>query len=753
MMSENKYSYSLLGIGAALMLGACSTTPPQTGLTEDLPTAASSKPAPAGSGPAAEDSAAVAGAEKAETPTPRPKETYPGTGLFINPAPTARPPSVRAPGGDVTLNFAEATVQEVAKVVLGDILKQNYAIDPGVKGTVSLQTSRPIARTAILPMLEIALRMNGAALIQDQGLYRIAPLSNAPRGSLAPRSDERGKLGPGYQIQVVPLRFIAAAEMQKILEPFVGEGGVLKVDERRNLLILAGSSQELRNWLATVEMFDVDWLKGHSVGLFHLEYAEAKTVAEELGRILAGKAEGRLGEVIRIEPLDRLNAVLVISPQVRYIEEMRTWVERLDRAGGGSGAGLYVYQARNRKAAELASVLGSLFSGQKEAAVGPEAARLAPGLEPVRLESPETRKVGGPQPGQIGSSAVAGTAGLLSSTTSAGLLSSTTPAATPARPVAPAVAQELSLPGGGVRIMADEPNNSVLVLADAMQYKIIESALKRMDQAPLQVLIEASIIEVSLGGDLSYGLEWFFKNNSVSSGKTGIGKLDLREGAGIGPVVPGFSYTLVGAADTVHAVLNALASETQLNVLSSPSLMVLDNRKAKIRVGEQVPVSTSVQVASSTLAFQSYQFKDTGVALAVSPRVNAGGLVSMEINQEVTDLGAVEATTNQRKFLQRSIESVVGVHSGQTIVLGGLIMEKNSNSESGIPGLYRIPLFGKLFGMTEEKKQRTELLVLITPKVVRNQQDASDITEEFRKRLKTMQQQKGKDAAKEESGA
>ncbi|MEW6691617.1 MAG: type II secretion system secretin GspD [Pseudomonadota bacterium] len=708
---------TLLGLAIALALGGCSTTPRQLHLPEPL--VSSAVPV--------EESALLVG-ERPAGPPPK-DEIYKGTGQFVR-SPVTRVPDSGAPGvGEVTLNFENTDVHEVVKVVIGDLLKQNYAIDPAVKGSISVQTSRPIRTEALLPLMENLLRMNGAALVRNGEGYRIVPLAGAMRGA-APSLDRR--LPTGFRVQVVPLRYIAVQEMQKILEPFVTDGGLLKVDERRNLLILAGSSAELQGWLDTIDTFDVDWLKGYSVGMFPLENADAKSVAAELQKIIGGEGKDSM---IRLEPIERLNALLVVTPQPAYLEQMKTWVDRLDRAGSGPGSRLYVYQAKNRKASELADVLGELFFGRKRAKTEP--VRLAPGLEPARLTTAQFLQ----QPGlrDPRRDTLQGAYG------APGLSGAGQPGAQqPLNPPGGGESAPTVVEGAGVRVVADEANNSILVYASAEDYRIIEQALKRLDVEPQQVLVEASIIEVSLTDELKYGLEWFFKNRGIVNNRTGQALLDLNK-ATSGPetlasIIPGFSYSLVNAAGEITAVLNALAAESKVNVLSSPSLMVLDNRTAEIRVGDQVPVILSNQESYSGLSLlQAYQYRDTGVRLKVTPRVNSGGLVTLDIVQEVTDIGGKDPDTKQYTFLQRSIESVVAVQGGQTIVLGGLILENRTDAERGIPGVYKVPVFGKLFGATEESTKRTELLVMLTPRVVRNQKEAAEVTEEFRQRLRSLQ--------------
>jgi general secretion pathway protein D len=262
-------------------------------------------------------------------------------------------------------------------------------------------------------------------------------------------------------------------------------------------------------------------------------------------------------------------------------------------------------------------------------------------------------------------------------------------------------------------------------------------AVRKLDQVPRQVLIEATIAEVTLSDSLKYGLQWFFKGHNVGNKYTGIGSLDLKTNVAANDALGGggFNYALTGGAGEVLALLDVLAGQSKVKILSSPHLMVIDNQTAEIKVGDQVPVRTGSTVTDGGLTTESIQYKDTGVLLGVTPRVNAGGLVTMEVNQEVTDLGDIEPTTQQRRFLQRTITSSVAVQTGETLVLGGLITENRNVSESGIPGLYQMPVVGPLFGSTTDDTKRTELLVLITPRVVRDQQEARQVTEELRGKL------------------
>ena len=290
---------------------------------------------------------------------------------------------------------------------------------------------------------------------------------------------------------------------------------------------------------------------------------------------------------------------------------------------------------------------------------------------------------------------------------------------------------------GNLRVVADEVNNAVLVYGTAAEYATIESTLKRLDVPPIQVLIEATIVEVTLNDDLQYGLQWTF-NDAQSNGKVGTSVLSTLKDGVLGGALPGFSYTLRNSLGNVRAVLNALADKSLVKVISSPSLMVLNNHTAQIMVGNQQPIRSAETIITGGNVSTSIQYKDTGVALSVTPSVNAGNMVTMAINQAVTDVGAVDTeATGQRAFLQRQINSKVAIRSGEALVLGGLIRDNNTSGSNGVPLLHEIPLLGALFGTKSNKGQRTELLVVITPRVLRSDQDAREVSAEMRDRMKS----------------
>ena len=649
-------------------------------------------------------------------PSPASSVMVQGSGNFVRSSKEAD--RVEAKTGDITLNSENTSLLEVVKVVLGDLLHENYLMSPDVQGTVTLQTSKPLVREDLLPTLELLARMNGAALVYRDGIYHVVLRENAVRGLLSPQlGDTRAPLPQGYGVRIVPLRFISATEMEKILEPFTNTGNIIRVDTNRNLLVLAGTGPEMSDLLATIDIFDVDWLAGMSVALFRPDFVDAQTLAGDLNNVLGDATSGPLAGLLRIIPLERLNGVMVISPRPEYLKKAAEWVARLDQDTGIVGQRLFIYHVQNGKAIDLADVLTQVFQKESTTQAIPPAA-LAPGLEPVEIST---------KPPAI----------------AAGDAEAVTATPPPSQPVAERVsgdAQDGLLvsadQGPAIRIIADDVNNALLIMATGQQYRQVEAALKKLDIVPLQVLIEATIAEVALTDELSQGVEWSL--NHGIGGRTGAALLDLGVG-GVAANVPGFSYAITSTSG-VRAVLNVLASESRLNVVSSPSLMVLNNQTASIQAGDQVPITTQQQqstVATATVV-NNIEFRDTGVLLTVTPRVNAGGLVIMEIEQEVSDVTPNPVDPLTPTIQQRKISSTIAVQSGETIVMGGLIRDRKSATSSGIPGLRKLPIVGALFGQENDDQRRTELVVLLTPRAIYSAEEARRITEEFRDKMESL---------------
>jgi len=712
MFDEGKIHWRPLFATAAIcaLLGGCATSPQADRVPSwgKLPSTLSPSPA------SVEDDA-VARQPSATPPLERPDNSFyrPGTGKFaVSPIADARVQR----NGDIKLNFQDANVLEVIKVILNDMLQVTYVVDPRVQGTVSMQTSKALHRDDLIPTLELLLRMNEAALITDDGIYKVVPLATALTGVRAPQlGDSTLPLPSGYSVRVVPLKYVSAEEMALILQPFTtGSNQLVRVDTQRNLLVLAASGTDMDRLLETIHVFDVDRMKGMSVAMFTPDFVDAKTLADELEKLLADPQAGLMAGLVRFIVVERLNGLMVVTPRAEYLAQVRDWVNRLDRDSGNAGRRLFIYRVQNGKATDLAEMLSSLF--EEEKSERPPGGEVAPGMQPVTLGDAETPRPGDSQ-------------------------------VTPSQPrpqtkvvnVAEPSGDGLTLDAGTeVRIIADEPNNALLVLASATEYRQILTALQQLDVNPMQVLIEVTIAEVTLTDNLQYGVEWYF-NNYVSNSPdlTGVGRLDLPS---IGGLVSGFSYAFQGSDGSPRAVLKMLAEESNLSIVSSPTLLVLNNQEASIQVGEEVPVATQQQqttLDSDANIINSIEYRDTGVLLTVKPRINSGGLVIMEVDQETSTAPDVIDDVTPR-IQTRKISSTVAVNSGDTIILGGLIQNNHNRSASGIPVLHQMPLIGNLFGADEDNQDRKELLVLITPRAISNRNSALQVTEDFRRKMNSL---------------
>ncbi|MCC6202931.1 MAG: type II secretion system secretin GspD [Gammaproteobacteria bacterium] len=780
------------GVLGMLLLSSCATLHPPAGREPiPLPTsAAAAAQAPqvlvAESGPIAAPGPAV---------QPPASQIFGGTGAFIGAA--AAPPIAASGEGTVTLNFQNQAVSEVVKAILGDNLGLNYMINDAVVGTISMRTVSPVTREALIPVLDSVLRMNGAALLKNNDFYEIVPIDDNLVG-LTPST--RLSAERGYQILVVPLRFISARDMAKILEPVKSGRASVQLDDYRNLLILGGTQSELFNLRDTIQTFDVDQMAGTSVGLFRLSHVDATTMVTELNQLLGidtrsnAEQTSPLAGMVRFSAIERINAVLAISPQRRYIEEVEQWIRRLDQAGPSTrpdGLNMYVYHLQHGDAEAIATLLNQLFDARE--------ASQAAAQRQAQAQAPSQ---GAPAGGQVRGATGASTAPATPAAVRAGqpaagggltqqafvvpgpggqgiVIAGNAPAQQrTASPQLSAAAAGVTQAGGArttgqiageitaenVAVIADVENNALLIMASATDYAQIEQAIRKLDVQPLQVLVEATIVEVSLSDDLQYGLQWFvnagvdkynstFGMNIPNSGAVTqnvtdqagniVGTTSALAGALTNPAH--FTYRVFDAAAT-RAILNAIASDARLRVLSSPSMMVLDNHEATIQVGNRVPVRTSetantagvttVNNQVGTTITSQIQYIDTGVTLQVLPRVNSGGMVVMEIRQEVNDASKTDSSDiDSPTILQRLIETSVAVQSGETLVLGGLIRDDSERTKGGIPFLKDLPVAGLLFSGRRETRAKTELVVLITPTAVSNTAEARAVTDEYKRKL------------------
>lgn len=696
------------------------------------------------------------------TLTPAPRGTPPAQAVAAQPVivrgqepradGAARP---LADGGAIELNFEDASVQTVAKTVLGDLLGLPFTVDPRVQGRMTLSGGRPMGRTEALATFETALRMNGAALTVGEGVYHVVPAAEVRQpGSPARFADigtAAGAIGTAFSVYAP--RHGQASSLKQILEPLYPVQGMVQADPERNLLIVTGTGEERRAVIEAARGFDQDFLAGQSVGVFPLARATPGDVIDELSMIYAIK--GAADEGIRFLPVERMKAVLVVARRAAMLDQAGAWIRRLDQGGDGERT-INVHPLQHAKAPDVARVLSRLFGSGGGDSTGGSA--LAPNVQGARLSVDAARDAGTAGNARGGGTGLGGgsTASPASGTAAGGSLGgqtglSATPTARGSRNAAGQGAEDpgdTGISSGGTgggappRVVAHTTSNSLVIYATPAEYRLIQAAIAKLDIVPQQVMIEATIAEVTLNDALRYGVQYFLKGNGFANTRGASYGFDRSDQPGLQSLLPGFNAVL-GSVTDPRVVISALDSITNVKVVSSPQVVVEDNQQALLKVGDQVPVITQ-QVVSTTTAnaplVNAIEFRDTGVILSVTPRVNADGTVSIDVVQEVSavsrsaDTGVLTPTISQRR-----IESAVSVRNGQTVALGGLISEDDQGSRSGIPLLSDVPVVGDLFAYNDRSRRRTELIVFITPRIIRDSNDARRVTEELMGRLQSLQ--------------
>jgi general secretion pathway protein D len=665
-------------------------------------------------------------------------ETYPGDDQFRDQTAAGagkrkagQAAAVQRTGDGFQLSFDNASIAEVAKVILGDTLKVPYYYDPRVQGQVTLATGRSVTREELLSVLETALKMNSAVLINGNGQYRVAPAAEALAGDVG---SVVGEGTPGFGVSVLPLRHVSAEAMMRLIENFVAKAGSLKADSAGNLLLIRGTANERQSLMEVAGSFDVDWLKGQSAGIFPLTNSTPDELIADLTQAMNAEEGDLLGKMVRFQPLQRLNAVLVLARQSSQLKQAAEWIRRLDRSNE-AGQDLHVYRVENGRAQDLASLLNETLGTGAGGGTRRGSRDVAPGREVTRLSSRASRPPTGlplSAPGQRGTQLQP-----MLAQQQARRQSDEQPSAPPPLPSSPGQA-----PGPGspppIRITADEVNNLLLIYASPNEYRRIANVLREIDRPPLQVMINATIVEVTLNDSLRYGVQVFLKGKNIAGGVS-TSDTPLGPSAPISPNNIGLNL-IVGKLADPKVVIDALSDVTQVKVVSSPSVVVVDNQPAILKVGDEVPITTqSATILESNAQVNSVQYRDTGVILKVIPRVNSTGLVTMDVEQEISQVanqsgtGALTPTISQRQ-----VASTISVYSGQMVALGGLISEQRDNDRTSVPIINQIPVFGDLLGSTGNALKRTELIVFIRPQVIRNSRDARNVAEELRSRLKSL---------------
>ena len=673
------------------------------------------------------------GAETANTGTAKGQRTstyYGSTGPVEVTA-----PSVRSGGSEgYELNFENTPVSAVAKVILHDILGVGYTIDPRVQGTVSLASGRPVPKEDVLYVLESALRTSNVVLVRDAAGYRLVPAAEAVGSGGLDRVAGGSRPEPGYGVTAIPLQFVSVQTVTKLLDSFAMKAGTIRADPARNLLLIQGSGAERRAAVETVLSFDADWMRGQSVGIYPVHNTAPEPLIAELEKIM-DSGDGGLGQnMVRFQPVGRLNAILVVSRKPELLRTAGTWINRLDSSDVASN-GVKVYRVRYGEARQLAQLLNAMFiGGSASSALDTPTNQIAPGGGTTALSSTE-RLTGG-----FNSPTTSGVRqqppAVVEITPNAANPNATAPVSAPAS-AAGATPGSALLPG--VRITPDVVNNALLIYANKENYRIIERTLNQLDRPQLQVSIDLTIAEVTLNDNINYGVQFFLKSQNLGA-PTGTGSvINSAAGAVLAQTLPGFNF-LVGSQLQPQVILNALHGYTDVKVLSNPSLVVVDNQTATLQVGDQVPVTTgsATVLSTSNTVVNTIDYRNTGIILRVVPRVNSNGNVLLDVEQEISNVANNNNTGTLTPTLsQRKVKSAISVTSGQTVLLAGLISESQNRTRSGIPLLDRLPGIGDAFTTQNNKGiQRTELIIFIRPTIIRDSVDASVVAEELRSKMR-----------------
>ncbi len=675
-------------------------------------------------------------------------------------------PQMAASGGGFDLNFENTPVATVAKVVLGDILHVGYTIDPRVQGTVSLVSVRPVPKSDIVFVLENALRLSGVVLLRDTSGYRLTPLGDAVgagRVDAASASPE-----PGFGVSVVPLQYVSAQTLLKLMDSFATKAGAVRADVGRNLILVQGTGPERRTAVDTVLSFDVDWMRGQSVGIFPISSGSPAPIIAELEKIVDSGENGLSQNVIKFMPIARLNAVLVVSRKPEMLHTAATWIKRLDRTDMARTT-VHVYRVKYGEARQIARVLTDMFLGGSSSSSLLDSAdnQVAPGSGTTASSSADRLSLNANSNSSPTANSFGGRAGL------GGMGSGSGSSQAFGGQVANsnnnqngAGALDSGHSGGNgqpvmqdVRITPDTVNNTLLIYADQANYQIIESTLLQVDQPQQQVAIDATIAEVTLNNTLAYGVQAYITSQNLGL-KPNTGSIlntqattapatttDSTTGAVsvagsltnafVNQAFPGFNF-LVGSATQPSLILDALHAVTSVKVLSNPSLVVINNQVATLQVGDVVPVSTgsATVLTTSNTVVNTIDYRNTGVILRVSPRISVNGNVRLDVEQEISNVPPSSANSLTPTVSERRVKSQISVANGQTVLLAGLISEQQNGTRNAIPVLDQIPGLGDAFGHQSNATARTELIIFIRPQIIRDGSDAHIIAEELRSKLR-----------------
>jgi general secretion pathway protein D len=678
--------------------------------------------------PQPEDGKEKIKAEKFSPPPSYTEENIPHSESPDTSAPAVKsrkPKAVRQEpkAGDVVLNFDDADLYEVIRH-LAELLDISYLVDPSaVKGSVTIHTAGSLKPDDLFPLFFQILEANGLTAVKEENVYKIISLKDAARMPITSRiGHSREDISPEERviIQIIPLKFISVEELSKLLTPFISAEGTIVSHADSNTLVLVDKGVNIAKAIRLAEVFDINIFEKISHRVFRLEYTDAEEMSKMLTEIV-GSYGAKIKADVKLIPVKRLNMLIAVTSMPYVFDEVERIIRQIDVPGHDIEPRIYVYSVKNGQAAELSDLLNNVFSGetsQKESKSKTEAsAKSDAGAKPetgakTDSSSFESAFAGSAPKKAVKKESVGGKSGKSDSPESGTLK-------------------------GEIRIIADEIRNALVIEATPRDYQIVENILKRLDVLPRQVLIEVTIAEITLDAKTELGVEWWYKRGDGSTPDTNLLSANVGEA--------GLKY-VIGQSLRWEAALSAFARDNKVNILSSPSVLASDNKEAKIDISTEIPVpSVGYKNTASDIVETSIQYRNTGIILTVTPHINEHGLVSMDINQEISEQSGTMKVGNQdaQSFYKRSVKTTLTVRHGQTIVIGGLIKETKNKAYSGLPCVGGVPVLQYLLGKDSKSTDKTELILLITPRVITTLDDVDAVTEEFKGRVGGMIKSQG----------
>lgn len=618
----------------------------------------------------------------------------------------------------LVLNFDKADIAEITQQLFAQYLGLNYVLDPTVKMPISFYLEGTYSREELLRFITEVYWAHGIDIVERNGIYYIQPFNRTigSRARLLKPEEIIAGSGPQPGLCVYRLQYLSADKVQNVIRSLLTPNRPLIAEPITNTLIFVDAMDNIKTIVEVLRSMDTNILKDMGIEVIQLQHLSPKEIADSFDKVIQ-KINPAYKEMISrnlvVLPLERVSSLMIISSDPYILKTAKEWISSLDVEGRDSGEQFYVYFVRNGLAKNIAGILKELFTGKKETSQN----------LPQHAVAAEAKATEGKGEGKTESSK---------------------------QPQTPPATTSLSALGvkltGEVSIIADETNNAIIVKANPMDYAKIKRVIEEIDILPRAVLIEMLIAEITLNDETQYGVEWFLKNKAMKiGGKEGIYSLVQNYGTqfnrnfDLGTATSqGISFFWGTLRGDIASLVNLLSSLTHFNVLSAPTILATDNQKASITVGGKTPVVSqqSVETSGSTL-INTVQYVDTGIILNVTPHINAGGIVRMEVEQTIRD--AVKNTVSgidSPAFTERKITTNLLAKDGATVVIGGIIQEKSNMARSGIPLLSKIPYVGSAFSSTDKSKERTELLVAITPHVIDHA--GNDASAEFLQKLKLL---------------